>query len=207
MTVGFQCKTAMIGQSVARWTNTMAINATVLNQCILCMGIGFIVRGRTVKITGNAQYAYTHKRLRGVLNYCSICGAKMDESTQSNNSNVLDAFGKEAGERTWNQFADDVKSIPSVDTVPVVHGHLIDMGSTRKVGREGGGMKTTRIENSIGIIIGEAIEMLLANKRRSKNIFTHDRQITLIKDGDYSHSIKIILGDGWFSEGREKVTG
>ncbi len=66
-------------------------------------------------------------------------------------------------------------------------------------------MKTTRIENSIGIIIGEAIEMLLANKRRSKNIFTHDRQITLIKDGDYSHSIKIILGEGWFSEERGKV--
>ena len=113
-----------------------------------------------------------------------------------------------AGERIWNQFADDVKSIPSVDAVPVVHGHLIDMGDfeqTRKVGREGDGMKTTRIENSIGVIIGEAIEMLLANKRRSKNIFTHDRQITLIKDGDYSHSIKIILGDGWFSEGREKV--
>ena len=112
----------------------------------------------------------------------------------------------EVGERIWNQFADDVKSIPSVDTVPIVHEHLIDIGSTRKVGREGDGMKTTRIENSIGIIIGEAIEMLLANKRRSKNIFTHDRQITLIKDGDYSHSIKIILGDGWFSEGREKVT-
>ena len=109
------------------------------------------------------------------------------------------------GERTWNRFAGVVKSVPAVDAIPVVTEDF-EQCSTCKVGREGDGMKTTSIENSIGIIIGEAIEMLLANKRRSKNIFTHDRQITLVKDGDYSHSIKIILGDGWFSEEREKVT-
>lgn len=111
----------------------------------------------------------------------------------------------EVGERTWNRFAGVVRSVPAVDAIPVVTGDF-EQYSTCRVGRKGDGMKTTRIENSIGIIIGEAIEMLLANKRRSKNIFTHDRQITLIKDGDYSHSIKIILGDGWFSEGREKMT-
>lgn len=111
------------------------------------------------------------------------------------------------GERTWNRFAGVVKSVPAVDAIPVVRIDTEDFEqcSTCKVGREGDEMKTTSIENSIAIIIGEAIEMLLANKRRSKNIFTHDRQITLIKDRDYSHSIKIILGDGWFSEGREKV--
>lgn len=67
-------------------------------------------------------------------------------------------------------------------------------------------MKTTYIENRIGNIIIAAVEMLLANKRRSKNIYSNGRAITLVNNGDYSHSIKIILGEGWFNEEREKVT-
>lgn len=67
-------------------------------------------------------------------------------------------------------------------------------------------MKTTYIENRTANIISTAVEILLSNKRRSKNIYSNGREITLVNNGDYSHSIKIILGEGWFNEEREKVT-
>lgn len=38
------------------------------------------------------------QEITGVLNYCSICGARMDEPTQSNDSNALDALGEKVTE-------------------------------------------------------------------------------------------------------------
>lgn len=41
---------------------------------------------------------YFNHYLQPHANYCSMCGAKMDESTHSNDSNTLDALGEKVKE-------------------------------------------------------------------------------------------------------------